>query len=398
MVAEANSNLTGDILVNMTVEALPYGIDTNRPISVGSLKPGEVYQDTQNNAPGNFFEDAFDNVFFNQPSDDIFYAFSLTEDATVFLSTCGSGIQDSYIHLLDGQGNHLESNDDSKGECGSSAADQRLSYMTQQLTAGDYFLVVEGYADNTGNITTTIEVEGQFIKTGSSFNNPILVGVIDGTGIYEDQQNNHPSNEFEDLYEGSRNQRSDDIFYQFVLENGMEVSINTCNSSFDTYLHLLDANGNEITRNDDTNFCSASFRSLIQRNLQAGTYYIVAEGYSSSSGDIVIQISGSSSSSSARIASSNDLEEVSHSANSKFEVYPNPTSDVINILLPENVSGTIEYQIIKNDGVVISSNSQTIKDGQHIYSIDVSGNPIGLYWIYLRTSDGVVQYFKIIKE
>ena len=79
-------------------------------------------------------------------------------------------------------------------------------------------------------------------------------------------------------------QPSNDVFYKFTLTRAMDISIDHCGSElFDTYLHVLDANGNEIFANDDDweyQYCSNFYNSyLYLSNLPAGTYYVVSEGY-----------------------------------------------------------------------------------------------------------------------
>ena len=71
--------------------------------------------------------------------------------------------------------------------------------------------------------------------------------------------------------------------YAFTLSSSKYITIHldqTSWDSWDEYLILLDANYNEITRNDDANTTSGSF---IAANLAAGSYYILASEYSYSS-------------------------------------------------------------------------------------------------------------------
>jgi hypothetical protein len=75
----------------------------------------------------------------------------------------------------------------------------------------------------------------------------------------------------------------------------MEIVASHCGSALsDTYMHLLDASKNLIVSNDDysgTGMCSSRYHSYIKRQLTAGTYYIVSEGYSGS-GNITTAITG----------------------------------------------------------------------------------------------------------
>ncbi|HTK21030.1 MAG TPA: DUF6443 domain-containing protein, partial [Mucilaginibacter sp.] len=72
-----------------------------------------------------------------------------------------------------------------------------------------------------------------------------------------------------------------DAWYKFtVTGNYADMNINTCTTDFDTYLHLLDANGSEISSNDNAaNGCGNGVGSSIQYSaLPPGTYYVVVDG------------------------------------------------------------------------------------------------------------------------
>jgi len=129
---------------------------------------------------------------------------------------------------------------------------------------------------------------------GSRYN-PINAGSFGpcGSMSFMDYENNDPSNGFGDTY----GQLGDDVWYTFTVTNmTQQINISLCGSNFDTYLHLLNGNGNEIASNDDNGpLCSGS-QSSIQTTLSPGTYSVVAEGYNESSGDIVIEISSNGSS------------------------------------------------------------------------------------------------------
>ncbi|TKC54975.1 hypothetical protein FBD94_25625, partial [Pedobacter hiemivivus] len=79
---------------------------------------------------------------------------------------------------------------------------------------------------------------------------------------------------------------SPDVWYRFTLNNATNVAISLCESDLDTYLYILDENGYLVASNDnDGPLCSGS-RSSISQYFQSGTYYIVAEGYYNSVGNI----------------------------------------------------------------------------------------------------------------
>src|SRR5690349_8680570 len=126
--------------------------------------------------------------------------------------------------------------------------------------------------------------------TGAHMSNPIIMGTYSaGTFSYSDMKNNSTANG----YTNDMGQVSDDIYYRFVVQGSTTITLSTCSTTYDTDLHLLDVNGNEITYNDDAgvNCPSNSLASYSSTTLTAGTYYIVTEGYSSNSGNIYLSVS-----------------------------------------------------------------------------------------------------------
>lgn len=122
---------------------------------------------------------------------------------------------------------------------------------------------------------------------GATFNNPINVGTISQGTIYTDTKNNATVNGFGNDY----GQPSHDIYYKFTLNSAAEVNISNCSSTFDTYLHILDANGNLITFKDDNGPLCPGLPSSIKIQLSEGIYYVVAEGYNFLTGNIITSIS-----------------------------------------------------------------------------------------------------------
>jgi RHS repeat-associated protein len=126
-------------------------------------------------------------------------------------------------------------------------------------------------------------------QTGNTRQNPIIAGTYSGNFQYANSQN---TTNFTNNFTG---RSTNDVFYKFTLNKKMEVIIKHCDSSIDTYLHLMDASENVIAYNDDyygENTCSDGRHSYLKRELEAGTYYVVSEGYSQN-GVILTQISGS---------------------------------------------------------------------------------------------------------
>ena len=212
-----------------------------------------------------------------QPSDDIYYKFTLSSSTLVKISHCASGF-DTYMHLLNVNGGVIASNDDNGPLCASTRAS-----MQTQLNAGTYYVVSEGYSTYSGAITTSISA---VLPIGANITNAIQAGVLNSGVQFSDTKNNSPNNGYRNDIGGI----SDDIYYAFTLSATMEVEISHCSSAFDTYLYLLDGNGGILASNDDNGPLCATMQASIKKQLPAGTYYVVSEGYSSNFGDITTSI------------------------------------------------------------------------------------------------------------
>lgn len=162
------------------------------------------------------------------------------------------------------------------------------TYTTPALMGGEtYYCNVT--CDNTmqTTATTTYTVAVAVAPAGSSLANPIMVGQAPcTTAPYSDVQNNSAANCFQDLI----GRPVPEVYYQFTLAAPSIVTVSHCASSFDTYMHLLDAMGASLATADDNGpICSGARASLVQ-TLPAGTYYVASEGWSTT-GDITTEIS-----------------------------------------------------------------------------------------------------------
>jgi RHS repeat-associated protein len=143
-------------------------------------------------------------------------------------------------------------------------------------------------------LSLTILILGALVATskgqpvGARMTNPIVIGSYGtGTFTYSDAKSNATGNG----YLNDIGQPSHDIFYRFTISNSAQVSISLCGAGFDTYLHLLDVNGGTLYVNDDNGPLCSGVASSIQHVIPAGTYYIVTEGYGSSSGTLPLSVS-----------------------------------------------------------------------------------------------------------
>ncbi|TKC60168.1 hypothetical protein FBD94_14740 [Pedobacter hiemivivus] len=89
-----------------------------------------------------------------QPSNDVWYKFTLTDTLDVELSTCYSTF-DTYLSLLRSDLSLVASNDDSSA--GGVNCPFTTSYIRLTLPPGTYYAVGEGYQNNAGSLTMIIQ-------------------------------------------------------------------------------------------------------------------------------------------------------------------------------------------------------------------------------------------------
>ena len=110
---------------------------------------------------------------------------------------------------------------------------------------------------------------------GNTLQDPIAAGSYSTDFFYTDTK-------ISDYYDDNYGVYGPDIFYTFSLAVPMNVTLTHQGSdAFDTYMHLLDSSGNLIESNNDYDgigHCDNILLSFIQRQLPAGTYYVVSEG------------------------------------------------------------------------------------------------------------------------
>ena len=73
-------------------------------------------------------------------------------------------------------------------------------------------------------------------------------------------------------------------FYSFSLTAASQVVVDACQSQYDTVLRVYDADSKQLAVNDD----DCGFQSKLILDLEEGNYYIMIEGYASSSGEYII--------------------------------------------------------------------------------------------------------------
>lgn len=337
------------------------GSDMAHAIDAGVLPPGgTVFSDLQDNSSF-----VFSNII-GEPSAEVYYTFTIGNNCTVDVSHCGSSI-DSYVHLLDASGNVITSNNDNGPLCvGTSAS------LSVPLTAGTYYVVSEGAGFTTGNILTSISINtsGSGTPPGFSFINAIDAGASGGCrGInLTDTRNNDSSNGYTDQIGLGGN----DVFYTFTISSATTVSISTCGSAIDTYIHLLDASGTEFASNDDNGPLCVGTSASIQMLLFPGTYFLVCEGNGIATGNIVTTITtpplmvppGSSRANAVDLGTLNSGRPLvnSYTATDCYEPFG---VDLYQIYYKFTITGTSQVSI---------SNCGSVNSGYYVNLLDAGGN------------------------
>jgi hypothetical protein len=219
-------------------------------------------------------------------------------------------------------------------------------------------------------------------KYGSSFENPVALGNLLQGSSYNSAFDNTSISAMDNDW----GQVSDDVFYSFTLTQVSEVTISTCAGSIDTWLHLLGSNKNSIVSLDDNGPMCSGTRSSIKANLNPGTYYVVAEGFSTVSGTAPIQISVGASTGTpiARVAASEKTsskevysEDLSEVESSEILASPNPIN-----------SGALHFGFTASYFELRNTNGSVIVSGTNSNELSVDGIQKGIYFL---TLDGKTQ-------
>ena len=113
---------------------------------------------------------------------------------------------------------------------------------------------------------------------------------------------------------------SPDVFYKFgVNPLAANTTVSLCNSSFDTYLTILDINLNVIAFNDDGISCSSGESEVTFESGSYDSLYAVVEGWNIESGEYIINIT-------------QELNVgIEQNLKTPFNLYPNPAKDLLQL-------------------------------------------------------------------
>jgi len=158
---------------------------------------------------------------------------------------------------------------------------------------------------------------------------------------------------------------SPDVFYKFgVNPLAASTTVSLCNSSFDTYLTILDLNLNVIAFNDDGVSCGSGESEVTFASGAYDTLYAVVEGWNIESGDYIINIT-------------EELNVgIEQNLKSSFNLYPNPAKDLLKF--SGSLISKVDIYDIQGRKVLGLANTLGVRD------IDVSFLNSGSYFIKIK--------------
>ena len=221
---------------------------------------------------------AEDNM--GNPSGERLYAFTLSTDAAIQFDSCASTF-DTFLRIASPALDQELTACDDCGDCGTHTV------LDAELPAGDYVLIIEGYADQEG----TYSVMMNCLETGEFLDGNVACGeTVTGTTV---GAGSHIGN------------GASDHVYDFHIDDDVRgVTFDSCGSEFDTYLRVLRGNehtllectdvdncAEEVTGCDDCGECGLQTvlvaDPLIDPSTEAlapGDYLLIVEGFSSNEG------------------------------------------------------------------------------------------------------------------
>ncbi len=128
------------------------GASFENPHALGILSTNSINTVTTNNTTSNKFSDDY-----GQESDDVYYSFEISQNSLVSVQLCASSLNDTYLHLFNSSKTRISVNDDNSAVCGTTNGRYK-SQISVNLIPGVYYVAVEGYSSNAGNITSTFTV------------------------------------------------------------------------------------------------------------------------------------------------------------------------------------------------------------------------------------------------
>lgn len=169
---------------------------------------------------------------------------------------------------------------------------------------------------------------------------------------------------------------SPDVYYLIIPGIGISgLDISLCGSSFDTFLSVMDTDGNIIAINDDSPACGTQ-SELSVSTAGHDSLYVIVEGWGILTGNYILNINQSTLGQSEQTIGD-------------FMIYPNPATETISIKSEKNGQLTIR----DSHGRIVQThvlNSTSVL-------VDVSSLTKGIYFVELKSNDQLLTQ-KLILE
>jgi hypothetical protein len=168
-------------------------------------------------------------------------------------------------------------------DCTSSTLGEMYAHS---VPAGTYYLVVDTGVETDFNMSVTFGPPTSICDTAEVIN----IDLSGGTFTWTDSGSTVGMGD--DFSSISCYSYAEDVVYRMVVPSRAVVTVEDITpTSFDTVLHirsLCDSESSELYCNDDGGSCSLC--SLISATYEAGTYFVIQDGYSTSSGSYTLSV------------------------------------------------------------------------------------------------------------
>lgn len=319
-VVSESDDYNGDITVNIE------GVFMMQSIDAGTIRVESTYTDTKSTK--------LNGHIYGNSEYDVAYKFYLPIKQLVTISNCGSGVNDTYIYLLNSSQRIIGRSDYSYyTEC----SNRNQAYIQRNLDPGTYYVISEGVNEK-GSITTTIqtdyaEPEDGYTDIGNK-NSAFSYSESDYTWIDEEETFVGPSR--------------GDSYFRLIIGVRMEIEVSNCGSEVaNTNLYIVDKKLNTIAssiENPVDSPCSNPDHAYIKTTLDPGTYYFVTES-PGEEGDIMINVSGTliTNDGGGNPDMPNPSEELSQNQNYILTINPTVPTTVVNGLNVHNSIQKVKY-------------------------------------------------------
>lgn len=171
---------------------------------------------------------------------------------------------------------------------------------------------------------------------------------------------------------------SPDVFYRIIpAELGIDhFNVSLCGSSIDTYLQILDADGNVMAFNDDYSVCAPQSEISFLSG-DNDTIYVIVQGWNLEKGDYSIEINN------ADLVSNTEIDN-------DMIVYPNPTNGITNI---KSTYPLVSIVVMDMNGRIVFADS-----GATSNNFDLSNLNGGIYILEAQTVMGKSLHKLIIEH